>query len=751
MEYLTENRYNITLDLIIDCENGNPQAFWDDPVVVGMYEKGTNRLVTSFWLPLVSGVNDTVPIKQKDCSEPIDFCMFIAGYELEIEADEENWNHSQGYYLSWERCCRNSVVSNIIDAGSKGITFYTEIPPFSIKNSTPEFNNLPLTILCVGDFFRFKFDIDDRDGDSVYISLAEPLTGYTNRTRTNAPTDPSWPQLNAGPYATANWEPPYSLNNIMGGNPPLRIDNQNGLASVGPTREGFFVFAVRVEEFRNGLKIGEIRRELQYTVVKCDANNSPKIKRDEVPDSLYTLYPGRELNFEFFIEDPDDDSVFLEIKRGLLNRDIIGSPAPQITTERVGRNIRLNFSWEPSCQQISDDSLYLDLIYRDNGCPFAKTGQFQITFLVKEPPLLPPPEGFCAKRLSDSSLILEWKWPAKPKNAKGILVERSLNDGFFEKLATLNKNEGNTFIDSDATDNNQNNFCYRLSTLNYCGSKGDSTYELCSVDDIGVVPQPVFAKYATVDSQEYVQLFWQESIEKNFKSYYLYKSINGSPFAKVDSIQNRATTNWIDINVNPDSNSYAYLIEAIDNCLLQSEPGDTLKTILLTGNSSPYEHELEWFFNPNPNGSNWQLEKAPIGLPFAQQAVGLNMRTHLHELNRGDSAYWKYRMSYQDLDSGWLVHSNTIELLQRPKAFIPNVFTPDGNGLNDSFNYRIDFVRTFHIQIYNRWGQLVFESNDPMDFWDGMDAMDGAYIFKMIYRSGTGRITFKTGRVNLIR
>ncbi len=50
---------------------------------------------------------------------------------------------------------------------------------------------------------------------------------------------------------------------------------------------------------------------------------------------------------------------------------------------------------------------------------------------------------------------------------------------------------------------------------------------------------------------------------------------------------------------------------------------------------------------------------------------------------------------------------------------IPNVFTPNGDGVNDVFQINGSGFNTFKCQIYNRWGNLIFESNAPQIFWDG--------------------------------
>jgi gliding motility-associated-like protein len=51
--------------------------------------------------------------------------------------------------------------------------------------------------------------------------------------------------------------------------------------------------------------------------------------------------------------------------------------------------------------------------------------------------------------------------------------------------------------------------------------------------------------------------------------------------------------------------------------------------------------------------------------------------------------------------------------------FLPNAFTPNGDGLNDRFGPTGTTGPGYHLRVYNRWGELVFETSDPTDGWDG--------------------------------
>ena len=64
---------------------------------------------------------------------------------------------------------------------------------------------------------------------------------------------------------------------------------------------------------------------------------------------------------------------------------------------------------------------------------------------------------------------------------------------------------------------------------------------------------------------------------------------------------------------------------------------------------------------------------------------------------------------------------------------VPNVFTPNGDGLNDEFRVQYRSIVEFHCWVYNRWGRLVYEWTDPAKGWDGTfngrPAAEGAYFY----------------------
>ncbi len=88
--------------------------------------------------------------------------------------------------------------------------------------------------------------------------------------------------------------------------------------------------------------------------------------------------------------------------------------------------------------------------------------------------------------------------------------------------------------------------------------------------------------------------------------------------------------------------------------------------------------------------------------------------------------------------------------------FIPNTFTPNKNDLNDKFSPVFDCVFTeYHFMIFNRWGEKIFETNNPSESWDGMYkgmlSEIGVYVYVLKYQPEKEESKTVYGHVNLIR
>ncbi len=111
-------------------------------------------------------------------------------------------------------------------------------------------------------------------------------------------------------------------------------------------------------------------------------------------------------------------------------------------------------------------------------------------------------------------------------------------------------------------------------------------------------------------------------------------------------------------------------------------------------------------------------------------------------------------------DSVFVLFSTPPEPIPDIRIYLPNAFSPNGDGLNDEFKAvtNSENIESFQMLIYDRWGTLIFESNDISRGWNGTFkgklCPQGVYVYKVEYSlsgSSTGQSETKIGTVVLVR
>jgi len=98
-----------------------------------------------------------------------------------------------------------------------------------------------------------------------------------------------------------------------------------------------------------------------------------------------------------------------------------------------------------------------------------------------------------------------------------------------------------------------------------------------------------------------------------------------------------------------------------------------------------------------------------------------------------------YTVTLVAYDSDGCPDTALIDVVVTPEVYIPNVFTPNGDGVNDVFYFIVQEAQCFHANIYNRWGVLIYQLNSSEDGWPGtvqqtkLPASDGTYYYILHY------------------
>ena len=180
--HISGNVYRLNLVLYFDVHNGNPGAK-DLSATARIFRMRDNRVMKDVILPLTS--ESEVLYSQIECAIG-DLVTSKLIYTSTVTLSDNEFNDPLGYYVAWERCCRNYEIDNIFSEVPSpgtifaGQTFYLEIPPV-VKNGKPFIDSSPRLFpplsdyACKGKPYYVDFSGTDDDGDSLAYSLATPL------------------------------------------------------------------------------------------------------------------------------------------------------------------------------------------------------------------------------------------------------------------------------------------------------------------------------------------------------------------------------------------------------------------------------------------------------------------------------------------------------------------------------------------------------------------------------------------------
>jgi gliding motility-associated-like protein len=361
-------------------------------------------------------------------------------------------------------------------------------------------------------------------------------------------------------------------------------------------------------------------------------------------------------------------------------------------------------------------------------------------------------------QVSDTSvndLMLDWLsydgWGGSGNVAR-YRIYRSENGGPFK---LYDSTTATTYKDKKLCNKN---YCYYVVAVQKGGRWLSRSNTVCMTPQYTAPSEPVNSIRTTVlpDGRTYTQ--WEPYTKaKNINNYFISKVYDGRSeeeyYASVDS------TGFIDnaSDLNTNTTSYTYTVRVNDHCNNESPKSKLNKTILLTGKSAGYVAKVQWT----------EYEKWHSGIKRYEvyvrednsfKMVGVDSSKNLYEFNfldgqLDDSICFRVK-AIKDTSIHVESVSNMLCLISDAKVWVPNAFSPNKDGHNDVFipNSILIFNNTgnpildYRMEVYNRWGEMVFVSDDAKMGWDGTyqgkPCQQGQYIYKVRALSLDGITSF---------
>jgi gliding motility-associated-like protein len=213
---------------------------------------------------------------------------------------------------------------------------------------------------------------------------------------------------------------------------------------------------------------------------------------------------------------------------------------------------------------------------------------------------------------------------------------------------------------------------------------------------------------------------------------------------------------------------FFYKVEALNSCQVPISSSNTANNVVLSGKASGSIITLTWspYIEFGTGTSEYRVHRKnqydefemidyldPEKLSFSEDISFSGNNTI-----KGEVGYYieVLESGTNPMGTSGVSNSNEITVNVETKIYLPNAFTPNGDGRNDVFLPVFDFIpKEYKMFIYDRSGKLIFYSTDPNLGWEGLmngraKAPEGVYVFHVEYLSYNGIRLPKTGNLTLV-
>ncbi len=707
------NIYRFTMKVYRDCFGGG--APYDNPAEMAIY-RGTpsnNVLHEAFRIfsPVIRRLN---PVPPPCVTQLPAVCVEEGIYTFERALPVIN----ESYFIVYQRCCRNQTIRNIVNPGDIGATYYVELTPAAqqLRNSSPTFNNFPPIIICANVPLVFDHSATDPNGDFITYSLCAPLQG--GGPILNAPglfscngavpTPPCGPPFNQVPYILPN----YSATNPLDGSPPLTINPQTGILTGTPTVVGQFVVGICIQEYRGATLLSEVRREFQFNVAECSPTVLANIRSDSIagPKRFVLTSCGKQtVTFQN-----------LSVQRN------------QITEWEWRFNLKTSTftdkqNWDATVT-FPDTGTYSGILILNPGKPCSDTGYISVRifpsikadFEFDYDTCVAGPVDFTDLSTGEGG-INRWAWNFGVPN--GVSTQR--NPSFLYPIP------GNHPVSLRVTDRNN---CSDIITKVVNWFPVPPLIIIAPDRFVGCAPAEIFFKNLSTPIDETYKIEWDFG--------------DGQTARNIISPTHRYENPGLyTIRIAITSPIGCFTADTFVN-FIRTEPSPIADFAFSPETLTSFDRTVQFTdLSVDANRWNWKFDRFGTSTQqnptFTFPDTGLMAIRLIVTHPRGcKDSITKY-----------------LDVVPQVLWHMPNAFTPNNDGSNDGFLGKgyLEGVTDFNLTIWNRWGEMVFQTNNPEEAWNGRKmntgpmSPEGVYVYIVTFTEPRGQRREFKGYATLLR
>ncbi len=336
-KWITGNDYEITLELIADCQGIIPSNNANIEIASLSTFFTFNTTVNLIGIPQQLNLICASSANQSSCNGGS-----LPSYKLYSYKDTVTLPSSDSWKMSYEDCCRNGSISTLMTPSSTGFRVEALLDNTNLViNNSPQFNNDAVMILYANQPVSLNYSATENDGDSLTFEFQTALDMSTIPVIYNVP---------------------FSYLNPFSSSTAISINNNSGVITATPDQLQVFVMAVKVSEYRNGSLIGYVMRDIQCMVIN-GANNLPQLTGiNGTSNFISNICANQTISFSANSSDAD-----VAQQLSVSYDSLISSASISVSG---GLNPVATFYWTPSIADVSSNPYLITLTVLDDNCPY---------------------------------------------------------------------------------------------------------------------------------------------------------------------------------------------------------------------------------------------------------------------------------------------------------------------------------------------------------------------------------------------
>ncbi|MBK8778459.1 MAG: PKD domain-containing protein [Saprospiraceae bacterium] len=710
--------YQFSLTIYRDCSNPSGSGY-DPDALFGIYRfNGARYIFVQEFTVNHGSISRVLPENNPCLIIPPNVCVeessYAFGFDLPV-IDET-------YVIYYMRCCRNNTIVNIVAPNNTGATFFIEISPAAqrVCNNSPKFKSFPPIVICADFPFDFDHSAIDKEGDSLVYEFCTPYAGGGSGAGDPlggigcTAVRPS-PMSCAPPFSYVSFVSPiYSTNDPMGKG-VLSLNSMTGQLKGLPQDLGQYVVGICVKEYRNGALLGSIHRDFQFNIGTCEQAVTAKVMADTSVGKRFTI-------------------------------NYCGDRSVQLQNESFRPEYIKTYYWEFKSKNNPNNPL-LTSNDRNASILFPEPGEYTGLMIVNKNAAVCSDTALIDLKIIPSDIKADFEFVYDKCSSLPIQFrDKSTGVQTPVKLWSWNFKDG--------TQSSSKNPAHLFK------SPGDYPVQLTVSDgkickssiskDITYFPAPELLDILPDKFRACVPAtinFTNLSIPIDTSYRVEWDFGDGSRSSGIDASHTYSK---------PGAYSIGLTVKAPSGCVTKESFPAFIRLQEGPTSDFSYSPEVITTLNASVQFTNLSANAEQFSWNFGDE-LGSDESSPFHHYR--DTGSYVVTLIAKHQNGCVDTSLKKLDILLNISYFLPNAFTPNNDGVNDIYvgTGALAGMQNFSMNIYNRWGEMIYYSEDPGAGWNGKRhnngplEPNGVYVCIVKYQTDHGENRTLKSFATLIR